>query len=216
MIRKTFVAAALLIPTLGAASENGMGRDIVLNGTANGALACATCHGADGAGQAGAGFPRLAGLNREYLVKQLGDFQSGARQNPIMGPIAQSLSAEEMAAVADYFSGLNTPVETNQTDAALVAQGERLAAHGNWDAGVPACFRCHGADGTGVAPHFPPLAGQHGDYIAAQLSAWKAGARANDPMNLMGNIARGLSEQDIVAVAAYLSGLQTGDKTHVE
>ncbi|SEH68089.1 Cytochrome c553 [Stutzerimonas xanthomarina] len=58
------------------------------------AMACITCHGAEGEGMAAAGFPRLAGLPAGYMRKQLGDFASGARANPTMQPIAAALSAE--------------------------------------------------------------------------------------------------------------------------
>lgn len=65
-----------------------------------GAAPCVTCHGIDGAGQAAMGSPRLASLNAAYLLKQLDDFASGARNNPIMTPMATALSTDERQALA--------------------------------------------------------------------------------------------------------------------
>lgn len=73
---------------------------VYTNGVANpAAMACVTCHGAEGEGMAVAGFPRLAGLSADYMKKQLADIASGERANPIMEPIAAALNPEEAEAV---------------------------------------------------------------------------------------------------------------------
>ncbi|MDC6690008.1 c-type cytochrome, partial [Leclercia adecarboxylata] len=78
--------AALLLTTQVQAAD---GQTIYTQGGANpAAMACGTCHGADGMGMAAAGFPRLAGIDAGYMRKQLADFRSGTRANPIMQPIA--------------------------------------------------------------------------------------------------------------------------------
>ena len=71
------------------------------------AMACATCHGANGMGTDSAGFPRLAGLPQGYLVKQLEDFRSGKRVNAVMQPIALALDDTEGKAVASYLGALD-------------------------------------------------------------------------------------------------------------
>lgn len=71
-----------------------------------GTPACMTCHGAQGEGQDTSGFPRLAGQSQAYLLKQLQAFASGERKNPVMAPIARSLSAAQMRDAADYYAGL--------------------------------------------------------------------------------------------------------------
>src|SRR5699024_10990142 len=73
-----------------------------------GAPPCLTCHGANGEGNAAAGFPRLAGLSAAYQSKQLHDFASGERGNPIMAPIANALSDQQIEALARYYAGLET------------------------------------------------------------------------------------------------------------
>ena len=65
--------------------------------------ACAACHGADG-NSASVEFPRLAGQYADYLVKALADYKSGARKNPVMAPLAASLSKRDMEDLAAYYA----------------------------------------------------------------------------------------------------------------
>ena len=111
----------------------------------------ATCHGENGIGLASANFVRLAGLNEDYLAKQLHDFKSGARENPIMKPIASALTDEEVNAVAGYFSQLPKPVAPAEKSAAdaSIGRGETLAREGSWKKEMPACFQCYGENGRG-------------------------------------------------------------------
>ena len=171
-------------------------------------VACAACHGADGAGNAQVGYPALAHLPAAYLVKQLNDFKAGTRSNEIMTRFAKALGAEEIGAVARYYAGLPRPKPRAGTeDPALIARGRELAVNGAWDRQVPPCFKCHAVDGTGIAPTFPPIAGQHAVYTVNQFKAWQIGTRNNDPQKLMGTVAKHLDETDVYAVAAYLATL---------
>ena len=200
----TTILVALAQPAY-AAPDGGA---IVNQGSGQGAPACATCHGENGAGLAGANFVRLAGLNETYLTKQLRDFKSGARENPIMQPIASALTDEEMAAVARYFARRPEPAVAGQAvDEALASRGAKLARDGDWNRDVPACFQCHGENGAGVPPNFPALAAQPAAYTTAQLKAWRIGTRHNDPVELMATVASKLSDEEIDAVAAYLATL---------
>ncbi|MBI3545150.1 MAG: c-type cytochrome [Gammaproteobacteria bacterium] len=190
------------------------GATLVKQGNTRGAPACATCHGANGAGLAGANFVRLAGLGHEYLAKQLRDFKSGARENPTMQPIASALTDEEINASAEYFSKLAKPAGVTEKNAhdTLTQRGAALARNGNWAKEMPACFQCHGAAGQGVPPNFPAITGQPAEYIVAQINAWRIGTRHNDPIKLMATISSKLSEDDAKAVAAYLAGATAKDK----
>lgn len=181
------------------------GAAIAKNGTGAGS-ACMQCHGANGEGQPAAGFPRLAGQNKDYLVKQLMDFKSKLRNSPLMGPIANTLTTAQMNDVADYYASLPPwkPGPAPAPTTALTARGAELAQHGDWNKGMPACFACHGENGTGIPPHFPSIAGQNAAYITSQLNAWKNGTRLNDPNGLMKAVADKLSAEDISAVSAYL------------
>lgn len=188
------------------AQDKSSGATIATKGSAGGAAACASCHGAKGEGNAAAGFPRLAGLNASYIGAQLDSFASGQRQNPIMAPIAKQLTSAERKAVGLYFSSLAAPAAVAVPDVAALKTGDTgpwLAIRGRWGENLPACVQCHGPGGVGVGPVFPALAGQSSAYIAAQLHAFKDATRPGGPMNLMGAVASKLSDADITAVAAH-------------
>lgn len=183
-----------------------LGRTIATQGTAKGIPACIGCHGANGEGNAAAGFPRLAGLSETYLAAQLAAFADGTRENSIMQPFAKIMALDGREAVAQYFSSLPVPkdIRTRDTvDAPMTDTGAWLATRGRWQQDLPACVQCHGPGGAGVGTVFPPLAGQPAAYIEAQLNAWKNGKRAPGPLALMPAIAGKLSDSDIQAVAQY-------------
>lgn len=191
------------------------GEKIAKAGNAAGAPACVTCHGPSGQGQPAAGFPRLAGLNAAYLVRQLQSFQDATRVNPIMAPVAQQLSDTDRQALGEYFAGLAVTNNDGEPPAAaksLIA-GESLAQRGDWNKGVPACAQCHGPKGLGVGAVFPQIAGQSPVYIVTQLQAWQTGTRKNDPLSLMHGIALKLSAADIDAVAVYYGSLDAAPST---
>lgn len=179
---------------------------IARQGNDKGAAPCMACHGDDGGGQAAAGYPRLAGLDAAYLQKQLEDFASGSRMNPVMQPSANALDAAERHALALYYSQLPLPSGQAVTPAPPAGGlGAELALRGDWSRGVPACVQCHGPGGVGVGAHFPPLAGQSANYIKAQLSAWQNGSRRNDPLQLMRHLSAALNAKDIDAVASWFA-----------
>ena len=66
---------------------------------------CAACHGAAGI-SAVPMYPNLAGQKEAYLAKQLKDFKSGKRQDPVMAPMAKMLSDEDLLNVAAYYASL--------------------------------------------------------------------------------------------------------------
>ena len=199
--------AALLLTMQAQAAD---GQKIYAQGGANpAAMACGTCHGADAMGMAAAGFPRLAGISAGYTRKQLEDFRSGARSNPVMQPIAAALSDEEMDAVVAMLETRPAPVfESIGRAEKAEGVGPRLALRGAWERNIPECVACHGPAGIGVGESFPPLAGQSTQYLSAQLNAWRQGTRKNDPNDLMGHIARAMTDDEVQAVAEYFAGLE--------
>ena len=189
-----------------ATSAAAAGETIVNQGNAKGALACMTCHGKQGQGNAAAGYPYLAGQPQGYLVKQLQDFASERRKNSVMQPFASALSADEMNAVASYYAKLPLPKTASSTNNNPSREnGKRLATKGKWSVGVPACFQCHGDQGQGVAPNFPAIRGQSATYLKKQLEHWRKGERSNDPVGLMQAVVAELEEAEITAVASYLA-----------
>lgn len=173
------------------------------------AAVCVACHQADGSGLAAPGvepWPALAGLDAGYLVKQLHDFKSGARENISMQPFAQMLNDTQISDVAAYYASLPLPARalSVQPDSDLLKHGETLASQGDWDRYVVSCVACHGPGNGGVGSEFPRLAGQLPEYLREQLLAYRDGARNNDPQGLMGSIARRMSDRDIDAVSIWL------------
>ncbi|WP_227712427.1 c-type cytochrome [Marinobacter zhanjiangensis] len=177
---------------------------------AEAAAVCASCHQADGSGkhnEQGESWPQLAGLDADYIAKQLRDYKSGQRQNATMKPFANMLSEQQVADVAQYYSEM-APHPGQGGDSAseeVLQRGRILAQRGDWSEYIVSCKSCHGPDNQGAGSVFPGIAGQHAGYIESQLKAWQAGDRTNDPQDLMGTIARRLSDDDIRAVAAWLA-----------
>ncbi|MDB5986070.1 MAG: hypothetical protein JWR16_1123 [Nevskia sp.] len=181
---------------------------------ATAAAACQACHGAKGEGNPASGFPRLAGQQADYLVKQLNDYVSGARSHPVMSPLAKTLSAQQRADVAAYYAALSPPflAPTQAADVKRLARGRLLAATGDESKQLQACANCHGPEGSGEAFAAPYLAGQSSAYLSSAIAEWKSGARKNDGGQLMTVVAGRLDDQDIAAVAAYFESL--GDGAH--
>lgn len=186
----------------------------------NKSATCAACHGPDG-NSATANFPKLAGQHESYLVKQLHDFKSGARKDPVMSAQAANLSDEDMADLAAYYA--SQEIKVGSADEKLVADGERIWRGGDPEANVPACTGCHGPAGAGNGPAvFPMLSGQHAEYLSKQLTAFREAGRLdpnaiqdgadlpgrhNDAGRMMQNTARGLSDHEIKAVSSFIEGL---------
>jgi cytochrome c553 len=169
------------------------------------AAVCAGCHGADGNGGADPLWPKLAGQDPAYIAKQLADFKSGARKDPIMAGMAAPLSAADMRNIGAYYASLK-PKPGAARDAQLAKQGEKIYRGGNAKMGVSACMSCHGPSGHGIPPRFPKISGQNAAYGQKQLLAFKTSSRANDG-ETMTRIAFRMSEHEIKAVSEYMAGL---------
>jgi cytochrome c553 len=171
------------------------------------AVTCSACHGLDG-NSLNPEWPSLAGQHANYIVKALQSFKSGARQNVLMSSMALPLTDEDIADLAAYFSAQKRT--GGVADPALLSAGERLYRGGNKDTGVPACLACHGPTGQGnPAAGWPSIAGQHANYAAAQLTAYRGKQRTTDgDTQMMRNVTAGLSDDDIKAVSSYIQGLR--------
>lgn len=172
------------------------GQIIAMGGGDGGpANACFSCHGPDGAGD-GVSTPRLAGLDAGYLQKQLGDYADGTRPDPLMGPIAKWLDDGDRRAVAAWYAAMPAPTGTRSATPppAIYRTG---------------CASCHGAEGQGLGPGNPAIAGQPAAYTLDQLRRWKRAERRNDPRGVMADAVAGLSEAEMRAIAAWLERAPT-------
>ena len=165
---------------------------------------CAACHGPDGNSLV-AIYPKLAGQSANYLAKQLADFKSGARVDPVMVGMVAGLSSKDMDDLAAYYA-VQTPTKGTGEGSSI---GHKLYFGGDAKKGITACIACHGVQGKGVAQAgFPAIAGQQADYLKKQLSSFRGGSRGNDNNKMMRNIAIKLSDNDIDELVKYMSSLK--------
>lgn len=162
------------------------------------AYACMGCHGIENYQNAYPAYsvPRLGGQQPKYIVSALEQYQSGNRPHPTMRGFASSLNAEDRADLAAYFSAQVPPAAGPEPVGTAPPQAEPCAA-------------CHGRNGRGTTPDYPNIGGQHADYIAHALNAYRLGKRRNP---IMAPLAQQLTQEDIEALAEYFSaqpGLQT-------
>jgi cytochrome c553 len=167
---------------------------------------CVACHGVDG-NSVNPEWPTIAGQHGEYIVKQLKAFKSGARQNVLMSPMAAGLSEADMADLAAYYS--SQTANGLEADAGKVTLGQRLYRAGDAERGIAACAACHGPSGRGnPTALYPSLHGQHATYVEAQLKAYRSGTRQTDQNQMMRDVTKLLTDEQIAAVAAYVQGLR--------
>ena len=176
----------------------------LVKGEASFTAMCASCHGADGNSGTPVN-PKLSQQHPEYLVKQLQEFKSGKRKNPIMQGFASALSEDDMKNIA-YWAASKKTKPGFAKDKELVTLGERIYRGGISDRQVPACAGCHSPNGAGIPSQYPRLGGQHAEYTASQLTAFRDGARKNSLQ--MSEVANKLNDREIRAVADYIAGLR--------
>ncbi|MES2739511.1 MAG: c-type cytochrome [Pseudomonadota bacterium] len=171
---------------------------------ARGLPACVSCHGAAGNSTIAAN-PKLAGQHEAYLHKQLVNFTTPERNQPVMTTYAKMLTEQEKTDIAAYLSAqVQKPGAAKNKD--TLELGRKIYRGGIAEKNVPACASCHGAVGAGIPVQYPRIGGQHQDYTAAQLTVFRSGARNNNAQ--MSTIAKRLSDDEIKAVADYVAGLK--------
>ncbi len=169
------------------------------------ASACAACHGGEGISTSPA-FPHLAGQLATYLYRQLRDYKDGSRQNPLMQGFAATLSDQDMADLAAWYSRQRPP----EPQPAAANQGPilELVSRGDSKRILPPCQVCHGEQGQGEKIDTPRLAGQSQAYLEQTLKAYRDGSRHNDIYGRMREIAGQLSEEEITRLANYYATLR--------
>ena len=178
---------------------------------------CTACHGPNG-NSVNPEWPNLAGQNAAYLREQLQMFKAKKRNNPIMQPIVDPLTEQDIADLAAYYAA-QTPAGL-EADPSYWKAGEALYRSGDAARGIPACMACHGPAGQGNAgAGYPALRAQHSVYTVKQLQDYLTGnryrdaadpAKVNETRNsaMMTTIASRLTPEDIRNLASYLQGLR--------
>ena len=167
---------------------------------------CAACHGKDGNSPIAIN-PIIAQQHEGNILKQLKNFKSGDRQNALMLGIASSLTDDDMAKLALYFSKFKAKT-IGAKNSTLAKLGEKIYRAGIEEKNVPACGSCHLPNGAGIPGQIPRLAGQYSQYTTSQLENFKTGLRKNDVNSVMRTIASRLTKEEITSVAEFISGLQ--------
>lgn len=186
--------------------------------------ACAACHGLDGNAMLQEA-PRIAGMGERYIAEQLALFKHGERTSGlagVMAPFAMMLSAQDMRDIGAWYA--TQKPGTGVADDTVVAEGpnkgmkfyqigERLYRSGDASRNLPACMACHGPSGAGnPGPAYPALSGQTASYVGRRLEEYRAGTTAyKNPTHfkLMADIAKPLTDEEILALATYVQGLHT-------
>lgn len=168
---------------------------------------CMGCHGADGNAPADA-FPKLAGQNAGYLVKQMVDFKAATdRSDPTMLGMVAALTAQDMQDIGAFYAAQKGNV--GLADEKQVELGKAIYRGGNMSSGVPACMGCHSPSGAGnPGAKFPSLKGQHAKYTIKQLNDFRKGTRKNDAGKMMRNVALRMTDAEISAVSQFIAGLK--------
>ena len=159
---------------------------------------CASCHGENGIPQLKT-TPVIWGQNTGYMFLQLRDFQSGARKNDLMSPIAATLAKEDLLPLATYFSQLKWP---NLAQPEASSDGTAKAQSAVASVGCIGCHLDHfQGDGTTAR-----LAGQQHDYLQKTMMDFRTKARGNNPG--MSDLMKATTPEAIDALAQYLAGMQ--------
>ena len=183
------------------------------SGDAKAAL-CMACHGPNG-NSVNPEWPRLAGQSAVYIATQLKLFRSGVRDNPVMKPLAASLSDQDINDLAVYYEA-QTPTGL-EADPSFWKPGEALYLSGDAARGVPACVACHGPVGRGnLAAGYPALRAQQSVYVVKQLNDYANGTRYTGPKApqadpnrvMMLTLARRMTPEEIRNVASYVQGMR--------
>jgi len=151
---------------------------------------CLGCHGVDGYKNAYPNYsvPELEGQHPEYLAAALKEYRDGDRAHLTMHSQASSLTDQDIADIVSYFAGKPLTADSK--------------AEGTVPAPAQLCTSCHGANGVGITPQYPTLAGQHPDYIVRALEEYKKGGRKNP---IMAGMAATVKDEDMAIIADYFS-----------
>ncbi|HET8691602.1 MAG TPA: cytochrome c [Steroidobacteraceae bacterium] len=162
------------------------------------AYTCLGCHGIENYKNSYPKYsvPKLGGQHKAYIEAALKEYRDGSRWHPTMHGYASTLSDEDIAELAAWFSSRASKPADN-----IVA--------GTPPAKASICVACHGQNGFGTMDEYPNLAGQHEDYLAQALNDYRRGKRKNP---IMQPFASQLTPEEIAELAKFFAA-QEGLKT---
>mgnify|MGYP001583964730 CR=1 FL=1 len=167
---------------------------------------CQGCHG-DRGNSTEPLIPKLAGQYSSYIAKELRNYQSGTRTHQIMNAMSATVNDEDLADISAYFASQEKMSGNNPSENPL---GKHLFLKGDMSRAVIGCVNCHGTNGKGRLPGtamFPVIGGQHKDYLRLQILNFKHHDRTNSASGVMNFTTKLLSDEEVDALAEYISGL---------
>lgn len=186
------VLAAMLSATSARAAD-------IAAGKAKATEICAACHGENGISVT-ENTPSLAGQPDQFIQWQLVFFKGGARKSDIMNPVAEVLSNEEIRNLGAYYASLTPPQGAKPDDNPDLSKKGEMAAKGR------RCASCH-TDSFAGTKAVARIAGQREEYLVKALHDYKSGIRSGGGGAAMADVAYPLSDEEITALAHYLSRL---------
>jgi cytochrome c553 len=165
---------------------------------------CQGCHGEFGISTT-ALIPKLAGQYSQYIEKQVRNYWAGTRSHQIMNAAAATVNEADLPDVAAYFARQPRMIGDGSEGK---SSGKNIYLRGEASKLILACVNCHGIKGKGLDPNifmFPVIGGQHSAYIRKQLFDFRDRSRTNSPNGIMNIIAKNLTDDEIEAVADYVS-----------
>jgi len=208
----TVAAALVTCVTLVSAHAQEIQGDAKAGATKN--AMCIGCHGIVGYQ---ASFPevhkvpKISGQGAKYIASALNAYKKGERKHPTMRGIAASLTDQDIADLAAFYSTSGVAEGAAALPAAAPASGKaaELVAKGN-------CTSCHGASFSApVDPTYPRIAGQYDDYLFVALKSYKneTSAQVGRSNAIMGGVAKQFSNAELKELAAYVGSLSSDLKT---
>ncbi|CAB3976276.1 c-type cytochrome [Candidatus Azoamicus ciliaticola] len=172
---------------------------------------CITCHTMSGNSIVPI-WPKIAEQHFDYVIKQLMEFKKGKdgnRFDPNMFAMLQGISENELVELAEHFS--KQPLEKSKgiPNSVRFELGKKIYFYGDSSNKVTGCVGCHGIDGNGnKLAKFPILKWQHKDYLVTQMKKFRSGERSNDFNGIMRDISSCMTDDQMVAVAEYISYIE--------
>ena len=156
--------------------------------------------------------PKISGQGAKYIVSALNAYKKGERKHPTMRGIAESLSDQDMADMAAYYSthgvveGATLAAKPSKEPSPQVAALLKKAA----------CISCHGENfAKPISPDYPKIAGQHSDYLYVALKAYKTegNPQIGRSNGVMAGMVKQFSNNELKEIATYVSSLEDDLKT---
>ena len=212
-----FILIGFLFISYGAfATETAPASASVPNTMAERVKACAICHGDEGKLGRDAYYPRIGGKPVGYLFNQLRNFRDGRRHYQPMAILLENMTDDYLLEIAEYFSSLQLPYpppEQINIQSDEIKLAERMIYKGDVKRDIPACSDCHGDALMGVEPFIPGLLGLPRAYISAQMGGWRnGGLMRGEVPDCMSEIAKGLTDDETIAIAKWLAMQQASGK----